>query len=109
MARGWHDTKPNLSIERLLLFCFWHVPFVIVPFFLSFLSCFCFVFVFWIMLKTSDLPVALFALFKSLNQIFWLYRYIFLYVFPLAFTYITCKSIIDTIWFMRCTHGLAIF
>ena len=99
----------TLSIERLLLVCFWHVLFVIVPFFLSFLSCFCFVFVFWIMLKTSDLPVALFAFFKSLNQTFWLYRYIFLYVFPLAFTYITSKSIIDTIWFMRCTHGLAIF
>ena len=33
---------------------------------------------FWIMLKTSDLPVALFAFFKSLTQTFWFYRYIYL-------------------------------
>ena len=47
------------------------------------------------MLKTSDLPVALFAFFKTLTHTFWFYRYIYLYLFPLAFTYITCKSIID--------------
>ena len=50
---------------------------------------------FWIMLKTSDLPVALFAFFKSLTQTFQFYRYIYLYLIPLVFTYITCKSIID--------------
>ena len=47
------------------------------------------------MLKTSDLPVALFAFFKTLTHTFWFYRYIYLYLFPLAFTYITCKSIVD--------------
>ena len=50
---------------------------------------------FWIMLKTSDLPVAFFAFFKSLTQTFWFYRYMYLYLIPLAFTYITCKAIID--------------
>ena len=48
-----------------------------------------------IMLKTSDLPGALFAFFKSLTQTLWFYRYIYLYLIPLAFTYTTCKSIID--------------
>ena len=38
MARGWHYTK--LSIECLSSIFFWHVYFVIVPFFLSFLLCF---------------------------------------------------------------------
>ena len=40
MARGWHYTKLSLSSALLLSFsglCF------IIPFFLSFLSCFCFV------------------------------------------------------------------
>ena len=50
---------------------------------------------FWIMLKISDLSVALFAFFKSLTQTFWFYCYIYLYLIPLASTYITCKSIID--------------
>ena len=54
---------------------------------------------FWIiMLKTSDLPVALFVFFKSLTQTFWFYRYIYLNLIPLAFTYIqykACISIID--------------
>ena len=31
---------------------------------------------FWIMLKTSDLPVALFVFFKYLTQTFWFYHYI---------------------------------
>ena len=109
MARGWHDTKPNPLYRApsptfflACALCYCSFLFVV---FVLFLFCFCFL----DYVKTSDLPVALFAFFKSLNQTFWLYRYIFLYVFPLAFTYITCKSIIDTIWFMRCTHGLAIF
>ena len=40
-----------------------------------------------IMLKASDLPVALFAFFKSLTQTLWFYRHIYLYLIPLAFTY----------------------
>ena len=42
MARGWHYTKLSLS-SALLLFFFSHVLCLIVPFFLSPLSCFCFV------------------------------------------------------------------
>ena len=43
MARGWHYTKLSPS-SALLLSCFWHVLCVIiVPFFLSFLSCLWFV------------------------------------------------------------------
>ena len=56
---------------------------------------------FWIMLKTSDLPVALFAFFKSLTQTYGFYCYIYLYLVPLAFTYITCKSIADAISKLR--------
>ena len=50
---------------------------------------------FWIMLKTSDLPVALFAFFNSLTQTFWFYRYIYLYLIHSSCVYVTCKSIID--------------
>ena len=53
MARGWHYTR--LSIEYPSSIFFWHVYFVIVPFFLSFL--FCFVLFFCSRLSFVDVPL----------------------------------------------------
>ena len=56
MARGWHSTKLSIECPGISHVFFWHVLCVTVPFFLSFLSCFCFVFMLSLELCFVDVP-----------------------------------------------------